>query len=132
MNIYLDIDGVLLVNDSNAASHADELLQTVINKYPESTYWLTTHCWNGENRTIKVLEPHLKPETISLLDNVKPTTWKVMKTEGINFSEPFLWLDDDLWAEEEAALKANQALNNFIMVDLYKNPNQLKEISIIL
>ena len=51
-----------------------------------------------------------------------------MKTEGIDFSEPFLWLDDDLCPEEEAALKENQALDNFIMVDLYKNPNQLKDI----
>ena len=128
MNIYLDVDGVLLVNESNAAEHADILLQTVLNKYPESTYWLTTHCWNGENRAVKVLAPHLKPETISLLGKVKPTTWKEMKTEGIDFSEPFLWLDDDLWPEEEAALKENQALDNFIMVDLYKNPNQLKDI----
>ena len=128
MNIYLDIDGVLLVNESNAASHADELLQYVINKYPESTYWLTTHCWNGENRTIKVLAPHLKPETIKLLGKVKPTEWKELKTDAIDLSSPFIWLDDDLWPDEEEVLQSSNTIDNFIMVDLSKNPDQLKDI----
>ena len=42
MNIYLDIDGVLLANENNAAPYADEFLQHILTKYPDSTYWLTT------------------------------------------------------------------------------------------
>ena len=38
MNIYLDIDGVLLVNDNNLANHAHEFLEYITSRYP--TYWL--------------------------------------------------------------------------------------------
>ena len=42
MNVYLDIDGVLLANEKSAANYADEFLQAVLAAYPDSTYWLTT------------------------------------------------------------------------------------------
>ena len=96
MNIYLDIDGVLLANESNAANYADEFLKAVIEKYPESTYWFTTHNWKGENRAKEVLAPHLKPETVDLLDRVKSSEWKDLKTDSIDFDQDFLWFDDDL------------------------------------
>jgi hypothetical protein len=128
MNIYLDIDGVLLANENNAANHADKFLQTVLEKYPNSTYWLTTHNWNGENRAKEVLAPHLKPETVLLLDKVKPTVWKDLKTDGIDFSERFMWFDDDLWPEELDELEKHEAQENFYMIDLDKDPDQLNSI----
>ena len=42
MNVYLDIDGVLLANEKSATNYADEFLQAVLAAYPDSTYWLTT------------------------------------------------------------------------------------------
>lgn len=53
MNIYLDIDGVLLANDWNAANHANEFLRLVLEKYPDTTYWLTTHCQGDPNTPIQ-------------------------------------------------------------------------------
>ncbi len=47
MNIYLDIDGVLLANNLHPANYASEFLEYVLTSYPDSTYWLTTHC-NGD------------------------------------------------------------------------------------
>jgi len=132
MNIYLDIDGVLLANESNAANYADEFLQAVLAAYPDSTYWLTTHNWRGENRTKEVLAPHLRPETVPLLDKIKPSVWNEMKTDGINFSEKFIWLDDDLWQDELKVLEQHNATDNFILIDLQKNPNQLKDIAEII
>jgi hypothetical protein len=128
MNIYLDIDGVLLANESSAAPHADELLQAVIREYPDSTYWLTTHNWKGENRAKEVLVPHLKPKTVVLLDKIKPTVWDELKTDGIDFSKKFLWLDDDLWEDELKVLEKHNATDNFILIDLNKDPDQLKTI----
>ena len=128
INIYLDIDGVLLIDETHAAPHADEFLQAVLKEYPDSTYWLTTHNWQGENRTKEVLGPYLKPETVALLDRIKPTVWNEMKTDGIDFSQKFLWLDDDLWPEEAVELDRHQANDNFIMINLQKDPNQLKTI----
>lgn len=128
MNVYLDIDGVLLANENNAANYADEFLQAVLAAYPDSTYWLTTHNWRGENRTKEVLAPHLRPETVPLLDKIKPSVWNEMKTDGINFSEKFIWLDDDLWQDELKVLERHNATDNFILIDLKKNPDQLKDI----
>ena len=132
MNVYLDIDGVLLANENNAANYADEFLQAVLAAYPDSTYWLTTHNWRGENRTKEVLAPHLRPETVPLLDTIKPSVWNEMKTDGINFSEKFIWLDDDLWQDELKVLERHNATDNFILIDLQKNPDQLKDIAEII
>ena len=132
MNVYLDIDGVLLANENNAANYADEFLQAVLAAYPDSTYWLTTHNWRGENRTKEVLAPYLRPETVPLLDKIKPSVWNEMKTDGINFSEKFIWLDDDLWQDELKVLERHNATDNFILIDLQKNPDQLKDIAEII
>lgn len=128
MNIYLDIDGVLLINENHAAPHADDFLQHVLKKYPNSTYWLTTHNWHGENRAIKVLAPKLKPETIKLLSNIKPSEWGELKTDAIDFEQDFLWFDDDIWSDEMQVLQANNAFGRFIMVDLQKDPDMLKKL----
>lgn len=132
MNIYLDIDGVLLIDENHAAPYADELLKAVLKEFPDSTYWLTTHNWRGENRAKEVLAPFLRPETTSLLDKVKPTEWKEMKTEGIDFSQQFLWLDDDLWPEELEDLEKHNATDQFILVDLTKDPDQLERIAALI
>jgi len=128
MNIYLDIDGVLLANETNAANYADELLQAVVKEYPDTTYWLTTHNWRGESNVKEVLSPCLKPETVAILDKIKPTVWDELKTDGIDFTDEFLWLDDDLWEDELKVLEKHNATENFILIDLNKDPNQLKTI----
>lgn len=129
MNIYLDIDGVLLVNETHAANYADDFIQAVLEKYPDSTYWLTTHNWRGENRAKDVLAPCLKPETVELLDKIKPSEWGELKTDAIDFDQDFLWFDDDLWPAELKVLEKNEALHQFIMVDLSKDPDMLQKLT---
>lgn len=128
MNIYLDIDGVLLVNDKEVSNYANEFLQAVLRKYPDSTYWLTTHYWHNQDTTRLVLDPHLSPETVVLLDKIKPTVWNDNKTQGIDFSQPFLWFDDDLFDDERKELELHDALQSWIEVDLYKDKNQLQQL----
>lgn len=125
MNIYLDIDGVLLADIGIAANYADEFLQTALAKYPDSTYWLTTHCWKGENRAKEVLAAALRPVTVELLDKIKPTGWGEFKTDAIDFSQPFLWFDDDLFDEEREQLIKFDALHSWIKVDLSSDENAL-------
>ncbi len=129
MNVYLDIDGVLLANEAHAANYADEFLQAILEKYPDSTYWLTTHNWSGENRAKEILAPHLKPETVKLLDKIKPTKWDELKTDAINFDEDFLWFDDDLWPDELKALEEHEAAEQFILVKLNEDPGMLKKLA---
>lgn len=128
MNIYLDIDGVLLINEDHASPHADEFLQHILQKYPDSTYWLTTHQWQGENRIDTVLAPKLRPETVKLLEKIKTTDWKELKTDGIDFIQDFLWFDDDLWPDELKVLEQNNATGRFVMIDLNNDPDMLQKL----
>lgn len=42
MNIYLDIDGVLITKNGQPAEYVEEFLEHIINKH--NVFWLTTHC----------------------------------------------------------------------------------------
>jgi len=126
-NIYLDIDGVLIANDANPAKYADDFIKYVVSKFPDSTYWLTTHCRQKENYTIPLLSRFFSEEAMKYLRQIKPTEWDIFKTEGIDFSLPFLWFDDDLFEGEKKELVKHNALDNWIEVDYYKDENQLKK-----
>lgn len=129
MNIYLDIDGVLLANESSAAPFTDEFLQAILSKYPDSTYWLTTHQWQGENRAIDILKPHINSKTLELLPIIQCTQWNELKTDAIDFTKPFLWFDDDLYPQERTTLLRNNVLSSWIEVDLSENENQLHALT---
>lgn len=125
-DIYLDIDGVLLANDQYAASYSKEFIKYVLTNYPDTTYWLTTHCNGDASAPVRHISHLFDEETVELLKKIKPTSWQTAKTRGINFSRPFLWFDDDLFYEEKNTLIKNGMLDNLIEVDLAKNPQQLK------
>ena len=127
INIYLDIDGVLLANDWNAANHANEFLRFVLDKFPDSTYWLTTHCHGNPNTPIEHVGHLFEPDVVELMKMIKPTTWDLAKTRAINYDEPFLWFDDDLFFEEKEMLTSRGVLDNWIGVDLRKDPDQLQK-----
>jgi hypothetical protein len=125
MNIYLDIDGVLLANDLNAANYANDFLRYVLNKFPDTTYWLTTHCNGDPSVPIQHIGHLFEPDVQELMKLIKPTSWETAKTRAIDFSKPFLWFDDDLFFEEKAALEKHDALENWIEVNLANNEDQL-------
>lgn len=116
------------LDENHATPHADEFLTHILTKYPESTYWLTTHNWRGENRAIEVLSHALKPETVELLKQVKTTEWGELKIDAINFEEDFLWFDDDLWPDELKVLEQNNATGRMVMIDLNKDTEILKKL----
>lgn len=124
-NIYLDIDGVLLANDLTPANYAKEFLRVVLTEYPHTTYWLTTHCDGDASVPIKHIGHLFDNETVELMKKIKPTSWQTAKTRAIEFDRPFLWFDDDLFIEEKEALVNRGMLDNWIKVDLSKDPNQL-------
>jgi hypothetical protein len=128
LNIYLDIDGVLLANTDNTANYADDFLKYALTKYPDSVYWLTTHCQGDASVPIQRFGHLFEPKTVALMSRIKPTTWDIAKTEAIDFSKPFRWLDDDLFSEEMRALQQHDALESWIEINLAKNENQLLEV----
>ena len=124
-NIYLDIDGVLLANDLQPTNHANEFLKFVLSKFTDSTYWLTTHCQGDANVPLKRIGHLFSEDVADMMKKIKPTKWGIAKTEAIDFSKPFLWFDDDLFYKEEQDLIKHKALDNWIKVDLVKDPDNL-------
>lgn len=127
-NIYLDVDGVLVDKTLNAPYYANEFIKYVCENFSDNVYWLTTRC-SGDSTTLLQQISHLySPEVAELLRSIKPTTWSGMKTAAIDFSMPFLWFDDNLFLAEEQHLKTNNALDNYIKIDLKSDPKQLAKL----
>lgn len=61
------------------------------------------------------------------MKNILPTNWDTLKTEAIDFSQPFLWFDDDLFNEERKVLIENNCLDSWVEIDLAKDEYQLKK-----
>lgn len=130
MNIYLDIDGVLLTKDHLPANCSKEFIKYVITNYPNTTYWLTTHCQGDVSRPIRDIGHLFDDETVELMKQIKPTTWlhSPSKTAAIDFSKPFLWFDDNIFLSERKELIEHNALDNWIEVDLRKDPDMLQKL----
>ena len=118
MNIYMDIDGVI-IGVRSPRSDVVDLLRFIMEHYADSAYWLTTHCRGGENRCAQWLKRNGFPDAlVAEMDAVfKPTDWDVLKTEAIDFSRPFVWLDDAPFQSEMAVLARHGAADSCIVMD---------------
>ncbi len=125
MNIYLDINGVLLTQDGRLANHVHEFLSFVTSRYP--TYWLSHNCRGDMKFTENFLKKSFPPELLPITSRVLPTNWVTHKTEAIDFSQPFLWFDDNLKEEDRKVLVNHDVLENRIEVDLWNDPDQLEK-----
>ncbi|PIT98448.1 MAG: hypothetical protein COT71_00545 [Candidatus Andersenbacteria bacterium CG10_big_fil_rev_8_21_14_0_10_54_11] len=128
VNVYLDIDGVLLASEKQPALHVHDFVEHLVSNH--DVYWLTTHCRTADDyphQPLYVLRS-LEPETLTLLKQVKATQWDTLKTEAIDFSQPFRWYDDDVFEEERAVLRQKGLLSSWVEIDLSKNPNQLVDL----
>lgn len=126
MNIYLDIDGVILGKDTTPANYAGEFIKRITAGH--QVYWLTTHCKGDSAYTISFLSRFLDPETLEIAKKIKPTNWNLAKTEAIDFSAPFLWFDDNIFGIEKQELTRRGVLDRWVEINLSKNPNQLKDL----
>ena len=117
MNIYFDIDGVL----KGVASPVEDLVELVtyvLDNIPGHVYWLTTHCKGGANNAIYALQDVFDEKLLDrMAKEIQPTDWGTLKTDAIDFDQPFLWLDDDLWQSELLVLKEHGAVNSHVMMD---------------
>jgi len=83
MNIYIDIDGVILTNDLRPAKNLKKFLNYILRKH--DVFWLTTHCKSDSSEVITYLRQFLPNELIKLCEKIKPTNWQTLKTEAIDF-----------------------------------------------
>lgn len=123
-NIYLDIDGVLLANETNLTIGAAEFIKYAADNF--EVYWLTTHCMDGTTEhAIEYLQRGSDEDLRPWLKKFKPVTWSIKKTEAIDFTKPFLWFDDDCYSGEKIDLIEHDAFHSWIEVDIAKYPDQM-------
>ena len=132
MNIYLDIDGVLRGTASPVEDVVD-LLEYILTNYPGNTFWLTTHCRQGYNHTrAALLDSDLPKELAERASSmIQPSDFSVLKTEGIDFTKPFLWLDDNLFESEKNVLESYYVLDSFFRMNP-KDPDMAKKALLFL
>lgn len=132
MNIYLDIDGTLIHEDltDNYCKPAAGLEEFIIALRPHNVYWLTTHCRDGNpERAREILKEHLPESLHADIDRIKPTIWDTMKTQGIDWSKDFIWVDNDIMIAERKLFESAKPEQQIIEVNLILNPKQLLEIA---
>ena len=125
--MYIGIDGVIITKGVVPALHLDEFLKYILSKF--SVSWLSTRCKGNSEETVNYLSQFLTEDTINLMKKVKPTTFNLDKTEAIDFSKDFFWLESELFDSEKNALKKHNKLNSWIELDLIKFPNQLMTLT---
>ena len=109
MNIYLDIDGVLLKKHGGPADNLLKFLEHMTENHD--------HCRNGSNQSVEYLEDKLPSEALEYLNKIKPAYWDLLKTEGIDFTKEFKWYDDYIMEAEEKVLKEHNRLDSFMKVE---------------
>ncbi|TGE28579.1 hypothetical protein [Hymenobacter metallicola] len=126
-NLYLDIDGVLVTaKHTRAAPGVEGFVRFITANF--TCYWLTTHCKGNSASALKYLAHFLDAETLGLLaSSVRATTWDALKTEAIDLTLPFYWLDDQPFQAEIARLQAANVADRLVVVDL-KQANELARL----
>lgn len=126
MNIYLDIDGVILDKSLKPTNHLKEFLEHITTNY--EVYWLTTHCKGDSNPTLVYLSRFLDEDVLELLKKIKPTNWDTLKTDAIDFTKDFVWLDDFILPMERQVLEQKNKLDCWIEVKLEDNGDGLLDV----
>jgi hypothetical protein len=127
MNIYLDIDGVLITKQGVEANHLTDFLETATTWH--TCRFLSTHCKGDTAHALEYLLKAVSGESLDLLEKVEPTNWSTLKTEAIDFTAPFIWLGDYAFHAEREVLAEHDALRQLIMVDLDRDPDQLLHVA---
>lgn len=122
MHIYLDVEGVLVMNGA-PAPYAEDFIRFLTKEY--KVFWLSTYCQGDPGVIHNLLGQFFSPETTEYVKKITPTNWQVYKTEAIDFSVPFLWFDDNPSSGERRELESRGALANWVPVNLKENPEQL-------
>ena len=130
IKLYLDIDGVLLSKrGKNIPDGLGDFLRFAVTHF--NCYWLTTHCRGSNDSVISYLSDFLESDLLEMAERIKPTHWKTLKTEAIDFSSRFLWLDDEPLISEIREMNRQGCQDRLIRVD-HSQPDEFSRITAVL
>jgi hypothetical protein len=131
MNVYLDVVGTMLhTNQYGQYVTALGLEELLVALRPYSTFWLTTYCVDGNPiRAQEIMKSVLPASFHNDIMRIQPTIWSSLKTDAIDWTQPFLWLDDMIGPRERARFAHALPQQQFIEINLLKNPHQLHDIA---
>lgn len=100
-DLYLDVDGVMLlfprINCEYKETLNSWLFHFILNNKHQFNriFWLSAWTCEGTLENLQKAYPML--EKIEAI----PLKWLINKTEAIDWSHPFIWIDDQLSTEEK-------------------------------
>lgn len=141
MRLFLDIDGVLIRGADadvwngtwEVAPHAEEFLEWVLEHY--QPVWLTARDMDGSGGGIHAAFRSAvggSDRLIALASRIRSQAWKVAKTTAMDFSRPFLWLDDCPRTIDLLTLEARGCVDQWIEVNTDLRPDDLLRVMHVL
>ena len=127
MNLYLDIQGTLLQLSGKPAKHLGEFLKVATRDH--TCFFVTSCAHQHTDSAHQQIVQNFPEELHPYLQQIKIAAWQTRKTDAIDFSQEFLWLDDQITPDEQAILERNDASAKAIRMDHFENPDQLREIA---
>lgn len=124
--MYLDIDGVLLgklEGRIELAKGAESFIDYALQNY--DCYWLTTHCKGDTQTVLDYLAQYSTSDFTEKIRLIKATNFDTWKTEAIDFSQEFIWVDDYLFNAEINVLKKNGCLPSWHQVNTCQDEGAL-------
>lgn len=130
INLYIDIDGVLLGRDRGdgvstvLAEGVYELIGYVLSHF--NCYWLTTHCPGDADCALRYIEPFCSRKVMNLAKRIKPTKFDTLKTESLRGD--FYWIEDAPLASELAVLRKRGMLDRWLEANTRERPKDLLRV----
>lgn len=111
-DLYLDVDGVLLLGWDAAGNRIENtwLVNMLLGSLDQfdRVFWLS--CWTGGGSADRLYEKHPRFRDFG----ATVVEWGPNKTDGIDWSRPFLWIEDGFGGEEAEAFKAQAVDGQYI------------------
>jgi len=123
MKLYLDVDGVIVGQNQDGdrvlIPDIEEILRYSKDNY--QCFWLTTHGRYSTEDVLRYLAPYCIDFEPSTFRYIEAARWNTLKTKAIDFSRPFIWIDDQPLQAEIQELKNHACFRNWLHVDTYRN-----------